>query len=252
MRIPATAVLAAAVISTGVVATPAQADHGTLPPGRSVKHYTVQPGDTATGLAVRFHAWTAELVSHNHLGSSAALHVGQRIEIPVVRSAVRDGDGGSNGGGASGDRASAEPRNQPTTTPSRERVRSKVATVARRRGVDPQLALAVSWQESGWQMQHVSSAGAVGAMQVLPSTARWMEWYVDRDLRPRRLHGNAVTGVTLLGVLADNTRNRRRQVAAYYQGLGAVQEHGLYDESRPYVDNVLAIKRRLEQGQPPA
>ncbi len=44
----------------------------------------MKPGDTATGLAVRFHAWTAELMSHNHLDSSGRLRVGQRIEIPVV------------------------------------------------------------------------------------------------------------------------------------------------------------------------
>ena len=49
----------------------------------------MKPGDTATGLAVRFHAWTAELISHNHLGSTATLRVGQRIRIPVVRAAAR-------------------------------------------------------------------------------------------------------------------------------------------------------------------
>ena len=128
----------------------------------------------------------------------------------------------------------------------------RIAQVSRRRGVDPELSLAVSWQEAGWQMHHVSDAGAIGAMQVLPSTADWMEYYVGRPLHPRRLHDNAVTGVTLLRVLAENTRSQRHRVGAYYQGLGAVRDHGLYGETRAYVDNVLAIKRRLEQGQPPA
>jgi hypothetical protein len=41
-------------------------------------------------------------------------------------------------------------------------------------------------------------------------------------------------------------------VGAYYQGLGAVRRHGLYDDTRAYVDNVLAIKHRLEAGRPPA
>ncbi len=53
-------------------------------------------------------------------------------------------------------------------------MRAVVASTARRHGVDPQLALAVSWQEAGWQMGHVSTAGAVGAMQVIPDTGRWM------------------------------------------------------------------------------
>jgi hypothetical protein len=53
-------------------------------------------------------------------------------------------------------------------------------------------------------------------------------------------------------VLGDQTGSRRHQVAAYYQGLGAVRSHGLYRETRSYVANVLAIKQRLETGRPPA
>jgi len=249
VRLPTTAAALAVALAAGALvgplAAPAEASHAPLPPGRDVRTHVVQPGETATELAVRFHAWTAELIAHNHLGPSATLHEGQRIEIPVVRSAVPDRSGGrsaSSPGSAGG----------PVADPTRARVRTRIERVSRRRGVDPELSLAVSWQEAGWQMHHVSGAGAIGAMQVLPSTADWMEYYVGRSLRPRRLHDNAVTGVTLLRVLADNTRSRRHRVAAYYQGLGAVREHGLYRETRAYVDNVLAIKRRLEQGQPPA
>jgi hypothetical protein len=127
-----------------------------------------------------------------------------------------------------------------------------VARTARRHRVDPQLALAVSWQEAGWQMHHVSSANAIGAMQVLPSTARWMELYAGRRLRLRRLADNAEAGVRLLDVLGEHTRRRAHRIGAYYQGLGAVREHGLYGETRTYVANVVAIKRRLEAGRPPA
>ena len=44
---------------TTVTALPATADDRPLPAGRTLTTYTVKPGDTATGLAVRFHAWTA-------------------------------------------------------------------------------------------------------------------------------------------------------------------------------------------------
>ena len=47
------------------------------------------PGDTATGLAVRYHAWTAELISLNRLGAKGTLRQGQVLKIPVVLSAVR-------------------------------------------------------------------------------------------------------------------------------------------------------------------
>ena len=134
----------------------------------------------------------------------------------------------------------------------REKVRRVIAGAARNHGVDPQLALAIAWQESGWQMGVVSDARAIGAMQVLPATGRWMEQYAERDLDLRRLGDNAKAGVLLLRVLARHTQRRTHKIAAYYQGLGAVRRHGLYDETRVYVRNVEAIKRRLEEGRPPA
>ena len=264
--------LTGGLLLTGLTALPAAADDRPLPPGRIAKPYTVQRGDTATGLAVRFHAWTAELISHNHLGGSATLRVGQRIEIPVVRAAARR------------DRSrpqhrthrrpthhkkhhqtrhktrhkshhekqhrAARPRR--TAHPGRAHVRRVIVDTARRHGVPPKLALAVSWQESGWQMHRTSSAHAIGAMQVLPATGVWMSMYAGRSLKLRHTRDNVLAGVLLLGVLDDQTRSRRHQVAAYYQGLGALREHGLYKATKRYVRNVRAIHQRLQRGLPPA
>lgn len=223
------------------LAPPAAADD--LPPGRRIKEYVVRPGDTATGLAVRHHAWTDELISHNHLGPDGMLVVGQRIEIPVVVSAVPERRAERRAERRTPDRADPGP--------SRGEVRRAVVRTAREVGVDPQLALAVSWQESGWRMDRTSSAGAIGAMQVMPDTGDWMSLYTGRRLGLRDLRDNVLAGVTLLRVLDDNTASTSRQVAAYYQGLGAVQEHGIYRVSEPYVANVLALKRRLERGWDP-
>jgi murein DD-endopeptidase MepM/ murein hydrolase activator NlpD len=244
-----TPVVTAAIVAGGAVTAPASGEHERLPDGRHLELHTVQPGDTATGLAVRFHAWTAELIAHNHLGPGAGLRVGEQIEIPVVTAAV---DKARTQEPARSHRRTEPRSGTKMAYPSRQQVRQAIVRVSRRQGVDPQLSLAVSWQEAGWRMHHVSSAGAVGAMQVLPSTAKWMELYVGRDLKPRRLRDNVTTGVTLLDVLAAETVSRARQVGAYYQGLGAVRRHGLYDDTRAYVDNVLAIRHRLEAGQPPA
>jgi LysM repeat protein len=236
--------LASGLVGAALVlgSAPAGAASGDLPSGRRIVDHRVKPGETATGLAVRFHAWTAELIAHNDLGPDGRIRVGQRLEIPVVAAAVahRPSPTGTRHRSASPDR----------DHPSRDTVRRTVAATAARHGVDPQLALAVSWQESGWQMDRRSSAGAIGAMQVLPSTAAWMSMYEGRRLHPRRLADNATTGVRLLRVLRSETTNRRRAVAAYYQGLGAVRSHGLYDETHAYVANVLALKRRLEAGLP--
>jgi soluble lytic murein transglycosylase-like protein len=230
---------------------PALATDGDLPPGRRLVDHRVQPGETATGLAVRFHAWTDELVRHNHLGPSGALRVGQRLEIPVVVSALpHGGDTQHPATEPAPAQSHAGPREH--RSPDRAVVRRAVARTAAREGVDPQLALAVSWQESGWQMGLRSGAGAIGAMQVLPETGEWMSLYAGHRLRLHRLADNATAGVTLLRVLQQETSTQRHAVAAYYQGLGAVRSDGLYGETRDYVANVLAIRRELEAGRPPA
>lgn len=258
--------LASGLVGAALVlgSAPAGAASGEPSSARRIVDHRVRPGETATGLAVRFHAWTAELIARNDLGPDGRMRVGQRIEIPVVVAALpSSGERGERAHRAVGPerspagtqqhRSRTADRNRTPSRladPSRATVRRVVAATAVRHGVDPQLALAVSWQESGWQMDRRSSAGAIGAMQVLPSTAAWMSMYAGRRLHARRLADNATTGVRLLDVLRSETTNRRRAVAAYYQGLGAVRSHGLYGETHAYVANVLALKRRLEAGLP--
>nr|WP_246416032.1 transglycosylase SLT domain-containing protein [Nocardioides luti] len=244
----ATGLVGAALAASGVLAAPAQAADGAADGAdRRIVEHRVRAGETATSLAVRFHAWTDELVARNHLGRHAALQVGQVIEIPVVVSATRGHHHRHHGPATQPPAASPDP-----VVPGRERVRRVVARTAVRQGLDPQLALAVAWQESGWRMGVRSDAGAIGALQVLPGTGRWMELYAGRPLDLRTLADNAYAGTRLLALLQDETSSTRRAVAAYYQGLGAVRRHGLFDESRPYVRSVLAIRGNLEAGRPPA
>ena len=80
-------------------------------------------------------------------------------------------------------------------------MRDIIAAKARANGVDPALALAVSYQESGWNMHVVSVANAVGAMQVIPATSDWISGVVGRRLDPLDPHDNATTGVVLLKIL---------------------------------------------------
>jgi soluble lytic murein transglycosylase-like protein len=260
-RLPGTSIAtAAAMLVAGlfVAAPPASAAHDDDAPGRTMVRHTVRPGDTATGLATRYRAWTRELIAVNHLGADGRMRVGQTLRIPVVTAVVERARKSARQKTAT-PRASTPQRpakkttrtRAPVLSPSRERVRRTVVRTARRHGVDPHLALAVAWQESGWQMGVTSSAGAIGAMQVLPDTGRWMSLYAGSRLRLRRLEDNATAGVVLLKVLDGHTASTRQQVAAYYQGLGAVRRHGLYEETKRYVRSVRAIRQRLESGRPP-
>lgn len=199
---------------------------------RTVVH-TVQPGDTIGALAVRYHAWTAELIQSN--GGSTVLRVGQKLEVPVVVAAEQ--------------RAERANR-KPTEAQQRAEVRRMITRTAREHGVDPNLALAVSWQEAGWQQDVVSHADAVGVMQVIPSTGRWVSEITGRDLDLRDLEDNVYAGVVLLKFLTDRT-GPRRTLAGYYQGLASVEKNGMYADTERYIANVRAIQRDFERGDYP-
>ena len=115
----------------------------------------------------------------------------------------------------------------------------------------PRTVLAISWQESGWQQRRRSSAGAIGAMQIMPGTGRWMSLYVGRKLNIYSLHDNVVAGVLLFKVLRAQT-SKKRAIGGYYQGLGSIQQRGMYPSTRRYVRNVKAISRMLRRGWNPA
>ncbi|HET8561019.1 MAG TPA: transglycosylase SLT domain-containing protein [Marmoricola sp.] len=282
--------LIAAAVSTTVLVTSAGAAVGAAPatgrpwpghPDRKIVMHTVRSGDTVTGLAVRYHAWTDELRRINHLGRHAVLYVGERVRIPVVVSVVRKHRHYYRTHHAPRHHA-AQQHSKPqhskphpgkprpgkhSSTPhhheslhqrgwrhyrmSRAEVARRIAAEARRQGVAPSLAQAIGWQESGWYQPVVSRAGAIGVMQLLPSTGRWMEGYVGRPLNLRDTYDNVRAGVVLLDVLQRNTKDTRHAIGAYYQGLGGVQRHGLYPDTRRYVKSVRAIQRRIAAGRAP-
>jgi N-acetylmuramoyl-L-alanine amidase len=115
---------------------------------------------------------------------------------------------------------------------------------ARRFGVPPAFALAVAWQESGWQQGVVSHAGAIGVMQLLPTTADWVgEAMLGSTVDPRDLRQNVRAGVRLLAHYLDRYGGDRAKVlAAYYQGQTAVDRHGIYAVSRPYIASIAVLE----------
>ncbi len=103
---------------------------------------------------------------------------------------------------------------------------------------------AVAYVESGWQHDAVSATGAIGVMQIQPSTGAWLEADVfGYDLNiETSAYDNIKAGVRYLRVLLDLTGDIDQALAAYNQGFGALSLGILYEDTIEYVASVNAIK----------
>jgi peptidoglycan hydrolase-like protein with peptidoglycan-binding domain len=133
-------------------------------------------------------------------------------------------------------------RKVPATRPS---VRALLGYWARVYHVDPGLVRALAWMESGFQPGLVSKAGARGVMQVLPVTRRYVETILLRERVPNSVSGNIRIGVVYLRHLLREFRgNERHALAAWYQGPSSLRRRGQLKETKQFVANVLALRRR--------
>ena len=133
-----------------------------------------------------------------------------------------------------------------TTDASASEVRDLVDSWAGRYGVDPALARALAWMESGYQTNLTSDAGAWGVMQIIPSAWSYVQDVLIQKPVPRTPAGNVQVGVALIRqLLQEFGGDERLAVGAWYQGARAVREHGLYPETKVFVDNVLALRTRV-------
>jgi soluble lytic murein transglycosylase-like protein len=143
----------------------------------------------------------------------------------------------------------ARPAARIVVPPERASLRNAFLRLSRLTGVPSDLAMALAWQESGWQRNKVSSTRAVGVMQLMPDTVEFVSMYLlglKQPLDPRDPVANIRMGTRFLRYLLDaNGGNVDLALASYYQGLRSVREHGLLDETRRFVGNVKALRGRL-------
>lgn len=113
-------------------------------------------------------------------------------------------------------------------------------------GVNPSLVKAVIHAESGYNPNAVSSKGASGLMQLMPSTAKSLK-VADR-FNPK---DNVEGGVKYLRFLLDTFRGDvSLAVAAYNAGLSKVAKYGgipPYNETRTYVNRVLSYMKSYQE-----
>ena len=186
--------------------------------------HVVRSGETLSSIAARYGTSIASLAKRNKLSDPNLIVVGQKLRVPGRRA----GGGTVAPAPASTDAIASSLHNQ---------------SVSHR--VDPSLVKAVAWQESGWRQDVVSVAGAIGVMQVMPDTAR----YVNRslgggNLNVRKADDNVHLGVMYLHHMQNIMPSTKKALAAYYSGPGNVGRK-LKGYQKPYVRNVLALRDRF-------
>lgn len=217
----------------------------------SVSRYTVAAGDTLSSIASRFGTTVAAVAAANGLDSRGLIRIGQGLDVPgatvaTAKPLVGDTFAGRTYpavvvGAANVNKAAL----LATGVPSPAQMRALVASTARTLGVDPALALAVAYQESGFDQTSVSPANAIGTMQVIPSSGEWASQMAGRSLNLLDPQDNVTAGVLILRSLVRTAPDLPSAIAGYYQGLTSVQKSGMFPDTRRYVANVQTLMTRF-------
>lgn len=207
--------------------------------------HRVSYGESLWVIARRYGTSVAAIADANGIGNASLIRVGQLLRVPVSGGS----GGGSGGAGASdqgiGSPTRAMPPEMAALVASRQPIGRLIVVEARRQGVPAAFALAVAWQESGWQPRVVSYAGAIGVMQLLPATGEWVgSTMLGHPVNLRDPSQNVRAGVRLLKhYLVRYGGNPSLALAAYYQGQTATDRYGIFAVSRPYITSILRLQQ---------
>jgi soluble lytic murein transglycosylase-like protein len=190
--------------------------------------HVVAPGETLTAIAAKYGTTVPAIMARNHLPDANHLRVGATLQLPPAAPAT------------------GLPARL-VASPNRMARLPHFTRWAIANDLDPALVMAVAWQESGWQNDVVSPAGAIGIGQLLPATAR----FVSDDL----------IGVDLdVHVPAENIRMTARYVrwlltrsggnvdvalAGYFQGPSSVAAIGDLPATVDYIAVVKQLRTRF-------
>ena len=123
-----------------------------------------------------------------------------------------------------------------------EQQRAHVDGAAKRHGVDSALIRAIIETESSWRPNARSKVGAMGLMQLMPKTAKWLG--VRNAYDPaQNIEGGSKYIAQLIRQFGGNVS---KALMAYNCGPGNVKKGRIPAESRRYAQKVLGIYRRLK------
>jgi len=243
-------------IAPAAATTPAAAPAAKPAPAPAANSgsYTVKSGDTLSAIAAKHGVKLSDILSANKLTMTSMIYPGNKLVIPgasiqpagSVTPLVPSSFLGFSYPAAV---VSSANKNKAllnaSPVPSREQMKSIVADTARRMGVDPSLALAFAYQESGFDQRAVSPANAIGTMQVIPSSGEWASDLVGRKLNLLDPYDNATAGVAIIRQLIRTSKDLDHAIAGYYQGQYSVSKNGMFDDTKEYVAAIKAHKKNF-------
>ena len=126
-----------------------------------------------------------------------------------------------------------------------DRIYKNVIYYSKQHNVDPVLVFSVMKTESHFRHSTVSTAGAKGLMQLMPSTAQGLGVTNAYDAEQNIMGGTKY----LKGLMDRFDNNKSLALAAYNAGPNAVKKYGgipPYMETQNYVKNVLGSYERMK------
>lgn len=217
--------------------------------GTSTAVHRVAAGQTLSAIAARYGTSVAAIVEANGIKNPSLIRVGQTLTVPGAAASGLVGDSFAGRTYSAPVVASAN-QNKATLlamdVPTRSQMQSMVVSTARSMGVSTALAQAIAYQESGFSMQAVSPANAIGTMQVIPTSGDWASDMVGRDLNLLVPQDNVTAGVAILRQLTRSSSSLETAIAGYYQGAASVRKYGMFADTERYVASVLALMERFD------
>lgn len=174
--------------------------------------HTVQPGESLWSIAARDGLSVDELAAANGLPPDAWLLAGSTLLIPSTVHPIPTDE---------------------TVTPE------QVGSIASSYGMSAPLVQSLAWNESAFDNAAVSSAGARGVMQLMPTTWDFIQQQLaERPLDPASALDNVKAGVLYLHYLYHlKGGDGQATLASYFQGPNRSR---LLPETRDYLGEVRA------------
>jgi nucleoid-associated protein YgaU len=190
----------------------------------TVSRYVVKPGDSLTAIARKHGTTLSRIAQLNKLDPADPLLIGVKLRLPASVQSAPTAVSATNAG----------------------TVRGSLDRWAAHYGIDASLARALAWMESGYNNEVVSSVGAQGVMQILPSTWDYVETVLIGHSVAHDADGNVHIGLAYLNhLLHAFNGDEHLALAAWYQGERSVRATGPYKVSKVFVADVLALRQRM-------